>query len=119
MDCHLAVMSNGRWLKTPVRALWDTGTSITVITPEVASKLPLTKFDREIVLNGMDSQRRSDLYFASVFFPNGKIFGPILVAVQEIPTVDILLGMNVILGGKFSIERKPDGGTRFTFDMNL
>jgi hypothetical protein len=33
--------------------------------------------------------------------------------------VDVLLGMDVISSGKFTIERKADGGTLFTFDMNL
>ena len=119
MDCEIGVLQNGRWVKTPVRALWDTGTSITVITPEVASKLPLAKLNRKIGLNGMNSQGESELYLARVIFPNGKAYGPILVAVQELPSTDVLLGMNVILGGKFTIERKPDGGTLFTFDMNL
>lgn len=119
MDCEIGALKNGRLIKTPVRALWDTGTSITVITPEVASKLPLVKLDKKIGLNGLKSKSEAELYLAVVVFPNGKIFGPIVVAVQELPSTDVLLGMNVILGGTFAIQRKEDGGTLFTFDMNL
>lgn len=119
MDCEMGVRQGGRWIKTPVRALWDTGTTYTIITPEVASKLPLVKLDRKIGLSGMNSHGESDLYFAGVIFPNGKSFGPIAVAIQPLPSVDVLLGMNVILGGTFTIRRKPDGGTLFTFDMNV
>lgn len=119
MDCHIGVFQDGQWTATPVRALWDTGTTFTIITPEVASKLPLVKLDRKIGLNGMNVHGESDLYLAAVIFPNGRKFGPIAVAVQPLPSVDVLLGMNVILGGTFTIRRKPDGGTLFTFDMNL
>ena len=119
MDCEIGALQNGRLIKTPVRALWDTGTSITVITPEVASKLPLVKLDKKIGLNGLKNKSEAELYLAAVVFPNGKIFGPIVVAVQELPSTDVLLGMNVILGGTFAIQRKEDGGTLFTFDMNL
>lgn len=47
------------------------------------------------------------------------MIGPMMVVVDEIPSVDVLLGMDVIRFGKFTIERKPDGGTLFTFDMNV
>lgn len=119
MACDIGIKVNGRWIKTPVRALWDTGTSITVISPQVASRLPLVKLDRKIRLSGMNTQGESDLFLASIIFPNGKCFGPIAVAVQELPSIDVLLGMNVIMSGTFTLERKPDGGTRFTFSMNL
>ena len=119
MDCHVGVLKDGRWIKTPVRALWDTGTSITVITPEVANKLPLEKYDRKINLNGLMGRSDADLYFAHVILPNGKASWPMLVAVNDLPNVDMLLGMNFILGGRLTIERKADGGTRFTFDLGI
>lgn len=119
MDCHIGVYENGKWRKMPVRALWDTGTSVTVITPRVAETLNLPKLDGKFTLNAVNNQSEAQLCVARVILPNNKAYGPIAVAVQNLPSVDVLLGMDVISSGTFTIERKPDGGTRFTFVLNL
>lgn len=119
MHCKIGWLENGAWQKEPVTALWDTGTSMTIISPSVARKLHLPSLEDTITLNGVKGTSEAEVYAARVILPNGKAYGPIAVAVQDLPSTDVLLGMDVISSGTFSIRRKPDGGTLFTFDLNV
>lgn len=116
MDCYIGIEDEYGKRKTSVRALWDTGTSTTVITPDVARKLKPKVFDT-ISLNGLKGQSRAPVCAAYILFPNGRAYGPIAVAIHELPSADVLLGMDVISIGTFMLRRKPDGGTLFTFDF--
>ena len=116
MDCHIGVDDEHGKRKTSVRALWDTGTSTTIISPEVARKLKPKVFDT-ITLSGLKGQSRAPVCAIYVLFPNGKAFGPIAAAIHELPSVDVILGMDVISIGTFTLRRKPDGGTLFTFEL--
>lgn len=120
MDCHIGAAHDGRIRWQRAKALWDTGTSISVITPELADRLGLKPDnDDYIVLNRVGGVSRAWLSVAFVGFPNNIVCGPIRVAVRELPSTDVLIGMDVISNGTFAIRRKPDGGTLFTFDMNI
>ena len=114
-----ALRDNGlKWKR--VKALWDTGTSTTIITPTVAAMLGLEPEEKDFMdLNGIGGVVRAWTSVVYIGLPNGKAWGPVSVAVRELPSTDVLLGMDIISIGKFTIERKPDGGTRFTFDLNL
>ena len=101
-----------------VTGLWDTGTSTTVITPAIAAKLNL-KPKGDMNMNGIGGVQKAWKTECFFRFPNGMACGPLLVAVHELPSVDVLIGMDVISTGTFTIRRKPDGGTLFTFDMNV
>lgn len=101
-----------------VNALWDTGSSITVITPAVAAKMHLQPTG-DMSMNGLGGKQTAWKSVCFLRFPNGKFCGPITVAVHDLPSVDVLIGMDVICTGKLTIEPKPDGGTLFTFDMNV
>ena len=114
MECHIGVEDERGKIRTPVTALWDTGTSMTVITPDVARKLKPKVIDT-IVLNGLGGTRRVPVCAASVLLPNGLAYGPIAMAIDVLPTADVLLGMDVISIGTFLLEPKPDGGTKFMF----
>ena len=100
------------------RALWDTGSSITVVTPAMADKMHLLPIG-DMNMNGLGGKQKAWKSKCFLRFPNGKFCGPIVVAVHELPSVDVLIGMDVISTGTFTIRRKPDGGTLFTFDMNV
>ena len=107
-----------RFAGVSAKGLWDTGTSTTVITPAIATKLGLQPMGG-MTMNGLGGKHQSWLTLAFFRFPNGVIAGPIQMAVHDLPSTDVLIGMDIISMGKFTIERKPDGGTRFTFDLNL
>jgi len=119
MDCNICVMTGDReFTGVKARGLWDTGTSVTVITPAIAAKLhmePLGGYS----MNGLGGVQQSWLTVGFLRFPNGAVWGPIHMAVHDLPNTDVLIGMDVISCGTFTIRRKPDGGTLFTFDMNV
>lgn len=118
MDCHLCLMQGETMKGWKARALWDTGSSITVVSPVVAAKMRLIPIG-DMNMNGLGGKQKAWKSKCYLRFPNGKFFGPIVVVVHELPSVDVLIGMDVISIGKLTIERKPDGGTLFTFDMNI
>lgn len=118
MDCAVIVVIDGQIRFERVRGLWDTGTSTTVITPAVAARLGLKPDGKSSMnLNGLGGRQKAWTAVASIGFPNGKAYGPIEVAVHDLPSVDVLIGMDVISLGTLTIEPKPDGGTRFTFTL--
>ena len=119
MDCHICVMTGeNKFAGTKVKGLWDTGTSTTVITPAVAAKLNL-KPAGNMTMNGLGGKQKSWITMACLRLPNGMVAGPFYMAVHELPSTDVLIGMDVISMGTFLLERKPDGGTRFTFELNI
>ena len=116
MDCAIIAVIDGQMRWERVRGLWDTGTSTTVITPAVAERLGLKPDGKNSMsLNGLGGKQTAWTAVASIGFPNGKAYGPIEMAVHELPSVDVLIGMDVISIGKMIIEPKPDGGTKFMF----
>lgn len=118
MDC--AIIETGSWRHERFKGLWDTGTSTTVITPDVAARLGiLPDTEHSMGLHGLGGTTDAPTVVAAIGFPNGQAFGPIEMAVHELPSVDVLIGMDVISIGKLTIERKADGGTRFTFDLGI
>lgn len=118
MDCAIIEMGSRRHER--FKGLWDTGTSTTVITPDVAARLGiLPDTEHSMGLHGLGGTTDAPTVVAAIGFPNGQAFGPIEMAVHELPSVDVLIGMDVISIGKLTIERKADGGTRFTFDLNI
>lgn len=119
MDCNICVLKeNGIFSGVSAKGLWDTGTSTTVITPAIAERLKLP-YVGGMSMNGLGGKQQTGLTIAFFRFPNRTVIGPIRMAVHELPSVDVLIGMDIISMGTFHLERKPDGGTLFTFDLNL
>ena len=116
MDCHIGAAIDGAIHWQRVNVLWDTGTSTTVISPVLAARLGLKPKDGDYIdLNVVGGIARSWMTVVYVGFPNHKVYGPLPVAVKELPSTDVLLGMDVISIGTFLLEPKPDGGTKFMF----
>ena len=116
MDCHICVMNGDKFSGVPARAIWDTGTSTTVISPAVAEKLGLQPVG-DMSMKGLGGIQHSWITIAYLRFPNGIVAGPFYMAVHDLPSTDVLIGMDIISMGTFKLERKPDGGTRFTFTL--
>lgn len=119
MECRIGYLKDdGRFAATPpVQGIWDTGTSTTIVTPAVAQRLGLKPLPHQMNMNGLGGTDKADVCVACIIFPNGMAVGPLYVAVHDLPSIDVLIGMDVISFGTLKLERKPDGGTRFTFDM--
>lgn len=115
MNCNICVMTgNNMFSGVKARGLWDTGTSTTVISPAIAYKLNLQPIGG-MKMNGLGGVQESWLTLAYFRFPNGTVAGPIRMAVHELPSTDVLIGMDIISMGRFLLEPKPDGGTKFMF----
>lgn len=119
MDCNICILrDDGVFSGVSAKGLWDTGTSTTVITPAIAARLKLPIVGG-MNMNGLGGRQQAGMTIAYFRFPNRTVVGPIRMAVHELPSTDVLIGMDIISMGTLLLERKPDGGTKFTFDLNI
>jgi hypothetical protein len=97
-----------------VKALWDTGASGTVITPEASRKLKLVPIDR-VRVAGVNNISMADVVEVSIGLPNRVMVEDINVMICDLKQdIDLLIGMDIILLGDFSISN-GGGETLFSF----
>jgi hypothetical protein len=97
-----------------VKALWDTGASGTVITPEASRELKLVPIDR-IRVAGVNSISIADVVEVSIGLPNKVMVEDLNVMICDLKQdIDMLIGMDIILLGDFSISN-GGGNTLFSF----
>ena len=102
--------------KIIVRTLWDTGATLSAITPEISNKLELIPFNR-VKVNGINNTSMADLVKIFIKLPNLVELNNYNVAVCNlIKDVDFLIGMDIIQLGDFSISNSS-GKTLFSFAM--
>lgn len=96
-------------------ALWDTGATGTVITKRVAQELGILPSGQTLVhhANGSDIV---NTYIVNVMLPNEVGIPVIEVTEGDLNGFDVLIGMNIIQHGDFSISCK-NGNTIFTFQL--
>ena len=100
--------------KIVVRALWDTGATLSAITPEIAKTLNLVPFNR-IKVNGINNTSMADLVKVSIKLPNlVDVKNTNVTVCNLVRDVDLLIGMDIIQLGDFSISN-GEGKTLFTF----
>jgi predicted aspartyl protease len=102
-------------LRNKYRGVWDTGATSTMITRKILSELNLTPIDTATV-HGVNSLMLVPVVLINLILPNGIKVNNVRVTVSEIQGIDMLIGMDIIQLGDFSIsnlERK----TVFTFAM--
>lgn len=98
-----------------INAIWDTGATNSVITPMVFKNLNLSAIDQAIV-NGVNSRNIVPVSLVSIGLPNKILIPNHRVTVCNIAGGDMLIGMDIISRGDFSIctgEQK----TLFSFAM--
>ena len=97
-----------------VTALWDTGATISAITPAVAQNLSLVPINR-VRVNGVNNISLADVVKISIVLTNQIVIQEINVVVCNLITgVDMLIGMDIIQRGDFSISN-GNGKTLFSF----
>jgi predicted aspartyl protease len=102
--------------KIRVKALWDTGAMLSAITPEVAQELNLIPFNR-MTVNGINNTSIADLTKVSIKLPNLiEVKNTNVIVCNLVKDVDLLIGMDIIRLGDFSISN-GEGKTLFTFTM--
>lgn len=95
------------------KAIWDTGATHSVITPKVFNELGLFAIDRTLV-HGVNSCEEVDVSIVEILLPNHITVKNHRVTVCDIAGGDLLIGMDIITIGDFSISNR-DGKTEFSF----
>jgi predicted aspartyl protease len=87
-----------------IKALWDTGATISCITPDVAKKLGLVCFDK-LHVYGVNSFTEVDVTIASIVLPGAIVLRDKRITISFLPpTTDMLIGMDIILMGDLAIS---------------
>jgi hypothetical protein len=85
-------------------ALWDTGASISAITPEIMKKLKVTPIDKKTI-GGIHSAQLVDIVLITIELPNSVVKKNLRVAVCNITSnVGAIIGMDIISLGDIAIS---------------
>jgi predicted aspartyl protease len=87
-----------------VRAIWDTGATMTVLTKKIVRQLNLTPTGKVTVRNTSVEQLR-DTYIVNLYLPNKVMIPNVRVTDCEdiLGDAELLLGMDIITLGDFAI----------------
>ena len=96
------------------KALWDTGAMISVISPDVVTKLKLDIVDT-IRIVGINGESMAEVAIISIRFPNGAVIEDLRVAICDMtPGNEMIIGMDVITQMDIAITN-GGGQTQFSF----
>jgi hypothetical protein len=96
------------------KGVWDTGAMTTMITPRVFTELNLIPVDTALV-SGVNSQSEiKPVVLIDIILPNSVRINQVRAAVSDISGVDMLIGIDIIQLGDFSISTL-NRETVFTF----
>lgn len=89
----------------PVKALWDTGATSSVVTPWVVKDLGLSPVGKSFLNHG-GGRSEQMIYVVNLYLPNGVGF--VGVPVAEMDKIEdsgfgIIIGMDIIASGDFSL----------------
>jgi hypothetical protein len=98
-----------------VIALWDTGATISVISEETADQLDLFAIGK-IYINHADGQIECNTYIVNLYLDSQIEFPGVVVACSHLPGIDMLIGMDVITQGDFTIAN-VEGKTVFSYSV--
>lgn len=98
----------------PFASIWDTGASATAISQRVVDQCGLAATGMTKVQTA-SALEDAETYLVSIALPNGIQFGMLKVTKGNLgPNVDVLVGMDVISQGDFSVTNQ-NGNTVFSF----
>ena len=84
-------------------ALWDTGSTMTVISDELANKLDLEPVG-EMIVETAGGRIKTNKYIISLHLPNRLNIENVMISSGKLgPGIDILIGMDIITLGDFAI----------------
>ena len=95
-------------------ALWDTGAMLSVISPEVVTKLELDTIDT-IQIAGINGESTVEVAITSIRFPNGVVIEDVRVAICSMTQEnEMIIGMDIIAQMDMAITN-GDKKTQFSF----
>lgn len=95
--------------------LWDTGASASVITRRVAEQLGISPI-RQVRIKDARGETYTNLYYVNILLPNRMEVKNVAVSEGILDGFDLLIGMDIINLGDFSLTHK-NGGTVFSFQI--
>ena len=120
MQLHNEVCISANGQKVTVRALWDTGATMSAISHSVAEDLKLVPIGKQIVATPTGS-KEVDTFCVDTMLPNNVNFEGIIVIDSEIGSqtaggepIGMLVGMDIIGRGDFAVTNH-NGRTIFTY----
>jgi len=118
-QCHLRKhdpqdSSRAFWGKT-WDALWDTGATCSVITPNIVKELNIAPSSYTFV-SGVHGKARAAQYYIDFGLPNGVMVPKVLVVEGNPAGCDLLIGMDIIGLGDFVVSC-CNGSTQFGLRM--
>ena len=99
-------------------AIWDTGSTRSVITQNVVDRCGLKLIGRAQLMHaGVNEEPdETDVYLVNLGLPNGVVVQNVPVSQSGFTGGDVLVGMDIINTGDFAITHANDQ-TKFTFEI--
>lgn len=95
-------------------AVWDTGATNSAISQNAVDQLGLKPIGMTQV-QGVGGTHVQEVYLVAMLLPNGVGYSSVRVTKANLgPTTDVLIGMDIIGSGDFSVTNKG-GVTKFSF----
>jgi len=95
--------------------IFDTGASGTVISQRVASALGLKKIYK-VTVQTANGEAEQDVHVVNVVLGNGVVFSGMMVTAAPLCGIDLLIGMDILRCGDFTISNRH-GFLTVSFDL--
>ena len=120
---QVVTVIHGDWPanRTAVRceAVWDTGSSFTIVTERLVKALGLRKIDgKKVLLHAGTGDAESECYEAWLVLKPDERPIKIVACVMPQPDTDVLIGMDIIGLGRFEVD-STSGRTVLTFETDF
>jgi hypothetical protein len=94
-------------------AIWDTGATNCVISQSIVDTCSLSPTGITNV-HGVHGASQVETFLVNIYLPNGLVIQTVRVTQGDLSGADILIGMDVINRGDFSVTNRG-GATKFSF----
>lgn len=98
---------------TTRKALWDTGSTNTLISSKIVKYLHLSPFGRSDI-SGINGSFETDNYLVHIGIPTGDVITNVLAIEDDNEDYEAVIGMDIISLGDFAFSNK-DGHSTFSF----
>ena len=95
-------------------ALWDTGATMSAISERIATSLQLIPEGKATASLAHGQAKDLPVYYVNIVLPNEVMLTGMSVAGMDLPSTDLLIGMDVIKEGDLAISNWQ-GKTTLTF----
>ena len=97
-------------------SLWDTGASVSVISDSIVNALGLLPV-RQVEVYDTSGIKTTNVYYVNVLLPNNVEFRNLPVVTGILKDFDLLIGMDIICNGDFSVTNRNKDRVLFSFQL--